>query len=219
MPLTTGYELSLTGHRTDFVNCSIARSNIRHPTFCMTDFALLKDAYAVPWLLTNFTKVPHIAREILVYLDVFVASQPNILQSVCDVLLSEEVRQYPSAQQHILIFMIRRNSAGAIRTSDEVWRILLDRNGETFVREMAARYLGLFGPPGEVGQLKQQYQLEADHRMRRALLIACYESNQCSKAWLNTISTSDDPLRMTAEYLQKDPSYIPRPATERPPWR
>jgi hypothetical protein len=192
--------------------------NVRDIKFCMTDLATLKDDYAVPWLLANLTQVPHIAREVLVYLDFFVASQPRIRQSVCDVLLSEEVRQYPSAQQHILAFMIH-NDARTRGVNDEVWRILLDRNGETFVREMAARYLGLFGPPGEVGQLKQQYQLEADHRMRRALLVACYESNQCSNAWLERILTSDDPLHLTAKYLQENPFCIPRPATERPPWR
>lgn len=192
--------------------------NVRDIKFCMTNLAALKDDYAVPWLLANLTQVPHIAREVLVYLDLFVASQPSIRRSVCDVLLSEEVRQYPSAQQHILAFMIH-NDARTRRVSDEVWRILLDRNGETFVREMAARYLGLFGHPGEVGQLKQQYQLEADHRMRRALLVACYESNQCSKAWLETILTSDDPLRLTAKYLQENPFCIPCPVMERPPWR
>jgi Reverse transcriptase (RNA-dependent DNA polymerase) len=195
-----------------------SQPNVRDIKFCMTGLATLKDDYAVPWLLANLTQIPHIEREVLVYLDLFVASEPSLRRSVCDVLLSEEVRQYPSAQQHILVFMIHNN----IRTrqaSDEAWRLLLDRNGDTFVREMAARYLGLFGPAGEVGQLKQQYQLETDHRMRRALLVACYESNQCSKAWLERISTSDDPLRLTAKYLQEDPSYIPRPAAERPPWR
>lgn len=192
--------------------------NVRDIKFCLTNFDILKDEYAVSWLLANLPHIPHVAREVLVYLDSFVTSQPNIRRSVCDVLLGDDVRQYPSAQQHILVFMIR-NDARTRQASDEAWRILLDQNGETFVREVAARYLGLFGPPGEVGQLKQQYQLETDHRMRRALLIACYESNQCSKAWLETISTSDDPLRLTVEYLREHPVYIPRPATERPPWR
>ena len=180
--------------------------------------ANLLDDYAVKWVLANFAEVPHIAREALVYLDHFTDLDLGVKETVPELLLNNGLRYYPSAQQHVLVFMIR-NGVRTGRVSDEVWRMLLDRNGETFVREMSARYLGLLGPPGEAGQLKQEYQLEPNYRIRRALLIACYESNQCSRSWLATVAATDDPLRLTAEYLQSRPQQIPYPATERPPWR
>lgn len=112
-----------------------------------------------------------------------------------------------------------RNAVRGQRSADAAWSILLNKNAETFVREMAARYLGLFGPVGESGRLKQEYQGEESHRVRRALLVACYESNQCTEKWLQVIATSDSALLTTAEYLQSKPTHIPRPAIERPPWR
>ena len=192
--------------------------NTRDIKFCLTNLANLLDYYAVKWLLSNFAQIPHIAREVLVYLDHFSKTTLGVEREVPQLLLNEELRHYPSARLHILAFMIRSNITSR-RASDEIWRMLLDRNEETFVREMAARYLGLLGPPGEAGQLKQAYQLEANYRIRRALLVACYESNQCSKAWLGMVAASDDPLRLTTEYLQASPPQIPRPAAERPQWR
>jgi len=198
--------------------CKMSPPNTRDIKFCLTNLANLEDAHAVKWLLANFTEVPHIAREVLVYLDHFTGLDLGVEHAVPGLLLREELRHYPSAQQHILVFMIR-NEVRSRRVSDAVWHLLLDRNAETFVREMAARYLGLLGPRGEAGQLKQEYQLEPNYRIRRALLVACYESNQCSNTWLATVVASDDDLRLTAEYLRTSPSRISRPATERPPWR
>jgi hypothetical protein len=192
--------------------------NTRDIKFCLTNLANLDDAYAIKWLLANFTEIPHIAREALTYLDQFNATNPEIDETVPELLLREELRHYPSAQQHVLVFMIRNRSRSR-RASDAIWNLLLDRNAETFVREMAARYLGLLGPRGEVGQLKQEYQMEANYRIRRALLIACYESSQCSNSWLATVSSSDSDLRLTADYLRSGPEKIPQPATGRLPWR
>jgi len=187
--------------------------------FCLTNLANLDDDYAVKWLLASFTEIPHIAREVLVYLSKFADTDPYVERFVPELLLRDELRSYPSALQHLLVFMIRHESRGR-RLSDAAWKLLLNRNGETFVREMAARYLGLLGSRGEAGQLKQEYQLESNYRIRRALLVACYESNQCSRAWLATVAATDGDLRVTAEYLQTNPPKIARPATtERPPWR
>jgi hypothetical protein len=197
---------------------SIDPPNSRDVKFCLTKLARLKDDHAVDWLLSNLTLVPHLAREVLVYLDRFIDGRPEVKHKAVDFLQGKEVARYPYAQQHLLIFLMR-NDVGYKRATDAAWTILLDRNAEVFVREMAARYLGLHAPPGESGRLKQEYQTESSSRVKRALLVACYESRQCSQKWLATVAVSDPALRVTAEYLQRNPIHIPRPAIERPPWR
>lgn len=192
--------------------------NTRDFKFSLTKLAKLNDAHAVSWIVGNFASVPHAAREALVYLNQFVESDASIKEAVVELITSTQLSIYPYAQQHLLIFMIR-NAIRGRRLADVAWGILLNKNAETFVREMAARYLGLFGSIGESGRLKQEYQGEESHRVRRALLVACYESNQCGEKWLEVVATSDPALLTTAEYLQCKPSCIPRPAIERLPWR
>jgi hypothetical protein len=54
--------------RTLFDEASKSPPNTRDIKFCLTNLANLDDDYAVKWLLTNFTEIPHIAREVLVHL-------------------------------------------------------------------------------------------------------------------------------------------------------
>ncbi len=192
--------------------------NARDLKFCLTNLAEMKDDYAVDWVLDNILKIPHVAREALLYLSSFTEKRPGSMGVVVNFLRDEQMSIYPYAQSHVLIFMMRNNVKGQ-HAADAAWRILLDRNAEGFLREMAARYLGLTARPGESARLKQEYQVEPDRRVRRALLVACYESKQCSDEWLQHVARSDPSLSVTAEYLRSGPVFIPYPSVERPEWR
>jgi hypothetical protein len=192
--------------------------NVRDIKFSLTKLTKLKDGHAVDWICENLCLIPHAIREALVYLSYFIENISKIKKSTIDFLISGKLETYPYAQQHLLVFMIRNEIVGQL-VADAVWKILFNKNAETFLREMAARYLGLFCLPGESGRLKQEYEREGSHRVRRALLIACYESSQCTEDWLRVISSSDPRLRLTADYLLRKPFLIPRPIVERQPWR
>jgi hypothetical protein len=190
---------------------------VRDIKFSLTNLAKLRDDYAVSWVVKNLIEIPHAAREAMVYLDRFARLDSKIGDAVADLFVDKVFATYPFAQQHILIFLIR-NSISSRRLADEAWAILSDKNAEAFVREMAARYLGLRGPSGEGGGLKQIYQEEDHLRVRRALLIACYESKQSTERWLKVVSGSDPSLYWTARYLRSSPTFIPYPEVKRKRW-
>ncbi|MFF0574317.1 RNA-directed DNA polymerase [Streptosporangium saharense] len=180
--------------------------------FSFTQLRRLKDPHAVEWLLDNMGEIPHVAREALVYLNEF---HNRVLgDAVVDLLVNSKLTIYPYAEQHPLIYMIR-NGVRNRRAISTAWNLLLNKNKESFVREFAARYLGLNAPPGEASALRQEFQSETNKRVRRAMLIACYEARQCPDAWLKVISDSDPAIRMTADYLHNHPTNIPFPVIER----
>ncbi|MEV0314546.1 RNA-directed DNA polymerase [Nonomuraea fuscirosea] len=178
--------------------------------FALTQLRMMNDSYAIAWLLDNMGEIPHIAREALIYLAAFHDMAPNVGDAVVDLLTNSKLVIYPYAEQHLLIYMIY-NGVQSSQSVDAAWMLLLDRNKESFVREFAARYLGLYGPPGGASRLRQEFQSETDARVRRALLVACYESKQCSDRWLDVVAGSDADLELTASYLKTHPDKIPLP--------
>ncbi|WP_433151207.1 reverse transcriptase domain-containing protein [Actinomadura nitritigenes] len=180
--------------------------------FCLTQLKYVRDDYAVNWLLNNMDEIPHIAREALSYLEIFQAAIPQIGDAIVDLLGTGGITIYPYAQQHLLISMINQQIDGPY-AEDVVWELLLDRNKDSFVREFAARYIGLFSSRDKTRTLRQIFQEESNPRVRRALLIACYESGQCPNRWLDIVAASDPFLSHTARYLKGRPSGIPIPAT------
>ncbi|MEU5879458.1 RNA-directed DNA polymerase [Spirillospora sp. NPDC047279] len=188
--------------------------NGRDLRYCLTKLAAVYDDYAAAWLLANLGDLPHIARESLIYLGNLPWLSPYITKAVVDLLVNSKLVMYPYAEQHLLIYMINHEafSKDGLKAA---WELLLDKNKAGFVREFAARYIGVASQPGSALRLKQEFQLEKDQGVRRALLIACYESGQCTERWLNEVWKSVPDLRLTAKYLLANPSQIPRPVTER----
>ncbi|MEW2358270.1 RNA-directed DNA polymerase [Spirillospora sp. NPDC029432] len=182
--------------------------------FCLTQLKYIGDDHAVDWLLKNLDEIPHVAREALSYLGRFQPLKPNIGKAIVSLLEDRGLTLYPYAQQHLLIYMISHRivSQGA---ENVVWRLLTNRNVDSFVREFAARYVGLFATREKARRLRQLFQTETNTRVRRALLVACYESDQYTDSWLDIIATSDTSLYHTAKYLRTHPNSIPIPATGR----
>ncbi|MET8339776.1 RNA-directed DNA polymerase [Streptosporangium canum] len=180
--------------------------------FSLTQLRRLGDPYAVEWLLENLGEIPHVAREALIYLSGF--HSRSLSKAVVDLLVDSKTTIYPYAEQHLLIYMIR-NGVRNKRAISAAWDLLLNKNKDSFVREFAARYLGLNAPAGEASALRQEFQGETNKRVRRAMLLACYEARQCPDPWLTVISKSDPAIRMTADYLRNHPAEIPFPMVER----
>jgi hypothetical protein len=195
-----------------YFNRAISRDPVsrRDLRYSLTQLKHLKDAHAVSWLLANMGEIPHLARDVLSYLSHFHDARPEIAAVVADSLANSKLALYPYAQQHILIYLIHHRIVTP-GVTDAAWRLLADRNVESFVREFAARYLGLFAEPGAGARLRQEFDQENDMRVRRALLVACYEARHCTNHFLTSVQASAPPLRVTAAYLKSNPSSIPLP--------
>lgn len=200
-----------------FDRASQSRSS-RDVKYCLTKLSQLEDDYAVKWLSENFVNFPHIARQVLVYLEKVLGEDDEIGCMVMSWLTDVKLEIYPYAQSQVFSFLIRNEISGDSAT-DVAWDVLLNRNSESFLREMSARYLGLHSKPEESGRLKEEYQVEPNSRIRRALLVACYESGQATEQWLGSVADSDSSLSVTANYLRSMPNDIPYPQVEGSEWQ
>ncbi|WP_084504295.1 RNA-directed DNA polymerase [Actinoplanes sp. N902-109] len=187
--------------------------DVRDVRYSLTRLRREDDAYAVDWLLKNLGGLPHMARESLRYLDAFFDDFDTMGDALVDLLVNSNLAIYPYAEQHLLSFMIRRKVKSA-RANSEAWRILRDRNKESYVREFAARYLGREPAAGDGGRLRREFQKETNPRVRRALLVACYEARQRSSSWLDIIAASGSEVALTARYLKEGPKSVPVPWIE-----
>jgi hypothetical protein len=191
--------------------------NERDLKFCLTKLGDIYDAHAAAWVVANLDNLPHITREALNYLGKFPWIVEHTGKAVVESLVNSKLMMYPYAEQHLLVWMInneayRRDALGA------AWTLLLDKNKASFVREFAARYIGLASRRGNALRLKPEFHREAQAGVRRALLIACYESGQCTDRWLDEVWQSSPGLRRTVEYLKAKPQEIPRPIVDRSFW-
>ncbi|MBU2667090.1 RNA-directed DNA polymerase [Actinoplanes bogorensis] len=178
--------------------------------YCLNQFGRIRDDYAVKWLLVNMTQLPHVARESLFYLAKFQSKMPEIGEEVVDLLTNSMLSLYPYAEQHLLIYLLRQN-VYTKKSRQAAWNMLADKNKETFVREFAARYIGHAGVQSDGPRLRQRFQDEDNTRIRRALLVACYEARGCPPSLLRSVQIADQNLDHTAAYLLKAPDRIPLP--------
>ncbi|WP_432957687.1 RNA-directed DNA polymerase [Micromonospora haikouensis] len=178
--------------------------------FSLTQLRRADSPYAVSWLLRNLGEIPHLAREALAYLGRFHETDPRISYAVANFLTDQRLAVYSYTQQHVLIYLIKHRVVDT-STQKAAWDILADRNTDGFVREFAARYIGLHPSSGDSSRLRLQFMNEDNPRVRRALLVACYESGGATKDYLSKVSKSHSALRLTADYLRSDPKIIPTP--------
>ncbi|MEV7984752.1 RNA-directed DNA polymerase [Micromonospora sp. NPDC085948] len=197
----------------DFFSRTISKEPVspRDLRYSLTQLKRVRDSYGVGWLLSNIGEIPHLTREALSYLSHFHAERAEIGDVVADSLTNSKLAFYPYAQQHILIYLIFHGVAKPAAI-DAAWKLLIDRNVASFVREFAARFLGRHSHLGDGARLRQEFDQEPDMRVRRALLVACYEARHCSNHFLTSIESSAPKLRITARYLKTNPDQIPLPS-------
>ena len=87
---------------------------------------------------------------------------------------------YPSVERLIINYLVLE-SIHQQKAVDACWEIIEDAN-RGIVRDFAARYLGKFSDRGDGATLKELFEREASEEVRRALLIAYYESGECPKS-------------------------------------
>ncbi|MEV7807417.1 RNA-directed DNA polymerase [Microbispora sp. NPDC088329] len=188
--------------------------NARDIRFTLNQMIRLDDDYAVEWVVQNFSQVPHLAPSIINYLESFYGkSKAEIAPPLESMLTFRSLKSYPYAEHHLLCFLLRR-SIYSKSVYESAWNILSNRNEEGFLRETSARYIGRYARPGDGALLKQEFRNERSDPVRRALIVALYESQHFNGLWFDDAAESAPNLQWTCHYLKSGP-VIPFPVIKR----
>jgi hypothetical protein len=186
--------------------------SVRNLRFALNQMRRIEDDTAVHWLLDNMGRLPHVAREAIRYLRAFRERRHDIDAGLAEMLYTGCFSWYPSVERRIINYLVLEN-VDSPKALDACWSIIQDQN-KGIVREFAARYVGKFSELGDVAQLKELFEREANEAVKRALLIGLYESGVCPGSLLASLSKSSGHLGMTARYLLSSPKRLPCPSME-----
>jgi hypothetical protein len=186
--------------------------SVRDLKFALNQLKRIADDYAVSWLLDHIDHYPHIMPEALRYLTQFRAGRPEIDVDLSAALANGTFDLYPFVERR-LIHYLTVNSVAQQKAVDTCWQILEDTNKRE-VRDFAARYLGKCCEPGDGARLRGLFEQEESEAVKRALLIAYFESGECPRRFCASLSQSNSMLGVVARYLLPAPEAIPCPSLE-----
>ncbi|WP_162002552.1 RNA-directed DNA polymerase [Streptomyces sp. CB01881] len=172
--------------------------------FALNRLVKLRDDHAVSWCLENLHYLPHISKELFRYLGACKSRAVEIKHELSLFMTSGASSSYPYLEQRILRYFLSAEERSP-QLKDAAWMILEDRNREDFPREFAVRYLGRDASIGESQLLRHRFEDEPSIAMRRALLMALYESGNLSERYLNEVEEYLPPLKWVCRYLRTQP--------------
>ncbi|WFB87606.1 MULTISPECIES: RNA-directed DNA polymerase [Streptomyces] len=172
--------------------------------FALNKLRVVGDDYAVGWCLKNLPYVAYASREIFAYFAECGYRQSTIQRGLEDFMQSQKSASYPYIEQRVLRYFVHQRIESE-KIKSAAWGIMEDRNREEFPREFAVRYLGGMASASEAQLLRHKFESEASITMRRALLIALYESRKLSERYLREVWYSLPELRWTCNYLAGNP--------------
>ncbi|WP_433335375.1 RNA-directed DNA polymerase [Spirillospora sp. CA-294931] len=198
----------------DFFARATKKDSDRDIRFSLNQFKHLNSPFAMDWVVQNFERFPHMAQDFVAYLEFFPICALDMVHKFCTKAISERTMvSYPYAELHIFGLMMRQRIFDK-QVHGAAWDILRNRNEETFLREYAARYVGLNAQPGDGALLRQEFRRDPSTALRRVLLVAIYETRHDSTAWFDQAAGAVPDLRWICDYLKSKPK-IPLP----PPYR
>ncbi|MEU7239024.1 RNA-directed DNA polymerase [Streptomyces sparsogenes] len=179
-------------------------SDTRSLRFVINRLGKLEDDYAVSWCLGNLPFIAHVAKEVFSYLSLFRGRVNEVQKRLVDFMRSGGSESYPYLEQRILRYFLVMNLRD-YRMKETAWGILEDRNREDFPREFASRYLGRSASVAEAQLLRHKFEEEPSVTMRRALLMALYESSNLSSRYLNDVEEYLPQLKWVCKFLRSGP--------------
>ncbi|MFF5980371.1 RNA-directed DNA polymerase [Streptomyces olindensis] len=183
---------------------SADKPNASDLKFALNRLRDMADDYAVGWCLDNLRFVAYASREIFAYFAECGYRQPQIRRRLEEFMHSSESASYPYIEQRVLRYFVRLG-IGSEEMKSAAWAIMEDKNREEFPREFAVRYLGGVASASEAQLLRHKFEGEASFAMRRALLMALYESGKLSERYLRDVQYSLPELRWACNYLRGNP--------------
>ncbi|QOV35252.1 RNA-directed DNA polymerase [Streptomyces ferrugineus] len=179
-------------------------SDTRSLRFVINRLAKLQDDYAVSWCLDNLPFLAHVAKEVFSYLAIFANRVEEVQRKLVNFMRSGASKSYPYLEQRILRYFLAMNLLDH-QMKESAWLILEDRNREDFPREFASRYLGRAASVSEAQLLRHKFEEEPSITMRRALLMALYESRNLSARYLNDVEEYLPQLKWVCKFLRDEP--------------
>jgi hypothetical protein len=184
--------------------------NVRDIRFSLNQLLRIEDDWAVGWLLGHLQELPHMADDAVRYLTKFRAKRGDIDEAIAAMLANGDFSLYPPVERRVIQYLVLSNTFKP-KALDKCWEIVSDSNRSSIVREFAARYVGRFCRTGDGAQLRELYERESIERVRRAILIACYEAGDYPQQFVKDISRTNTTFGRTARYLLTEPEIIPCP--------
>lgn len=181
--------------------------------FSLFRLGRMNDTHAVRWCLTNLEQYPHLAKEIFDYLFKFPALTPKISRFLIRLVRASTGLNIANLDRQIIRYFLAREMNHS-RLRDLSREIVEDGGKETLLREYAARYIGRTARPGDGQQMIALFESETDTFLRRALLVAAYESKYCPPKLLKSLSADHTEVKWTARYLSQHPD-VPLPKSEK----
>lgn len=197
----------------EYFDRAAAEFNVRDVRFSLNQLIRLRDDWAVAWLLKQLPDLPHLADDAVNYLREFRSARPDIDEELAAMLANGNFSPYPPVERRVIQYLVVSDVAKQ-KALDACWDIVSDSNKSSIVREFAARYVGKYCKTGDGAQLRELYERESIERVRRAILIACYEAGDYPQRFLHDIGRSGTTLGRTARYLIEGPENIPCPPLE-----
>jgi hypothetical protein len=186
--------------------------SVRDLRFALNQLRRIEDDEAVSWLLDNMSELPHVAREAIQYLKAFREQRLEIDGELAATLANGDFDLYPSVERRIINYLVFEGIEDT-RVTEVCWSIVQD-SGREIVRDFAARYLGRFSSPGDGARLRELFERESSAKVKRALLIAYYDTGECPRRLLTSLSNGNTFLGITARFLRDSPAYLSCPDPE-----
>ncbi|MFJ8882470.1 reverse transcriptase domain-containing protein [Streptomyces sp. NPDC102402] len=181
------------------------RISVRDLRFAINRLKRLNDDYALPWVLDNATRHPHMSKEIFAYMAKFIDGRDGeVATKLASMMSSGEISPYPYLQFQVLRMALKYDIKDA-RIIDAAWQILEDKNRGSLPREFAVRYIARSGSLSSGMLMKHRFENEQEDSMRRALMVGMYESGYYPKRLFTSIAQHKDALGLTASYLDTSP--------------
>ncbi|MFJ7019173.1 RNA-directed DNA polymerase [Streptomyces sp. NPDC101117] len=179
--------------------------SVRDLRFAINRLKRISDDYALPWVLENASRHPHMSKEIFAYMGKFIDTRASeVAAKLASMMSSGEIYPYPYLQFQVLRMALKHDIKDA-RIIDAAWQILEDKNRGSLPREFAVRYIARSGSLSSGMLMKHRFENEQEDSMRRALMVGMYESGYYPKRLFRSIAQHKDTLGLTASYLDTSP--------------
>lgn len=186
--------------------------SVRDLRFALNQLRRLEDDEAVSWLLDNMSELPHVAREAIRYLKALREKRLEIDIELAVMLARGDFDLYPSVERRIINYFVFEGVKDR-QVTEACWSIVQDL-GKEIVRDFAARYIGRFSEPGDGARLRELFERESSAKVKRALLVAYYETGECPRSLLTSLSNGNTFLSITARFLHNSPTHLRCPDPE-----
>lgn len=190
--------------------------SVRDLRFALNQLRRIENDEAVSWLLDNLYGLPHAAKEAIHYLRAFREVRPEVDVELGAMVASGSFDLYPSVERAIIHYLVSEGVKDP-EVLDACWAIV-ENPRKGIVRDFAALYVGRFGGLGDGARLRNLFERESNEEIKRALLIALYETGECPSSLLRSLSKRNTRLGIAARYLTTSPLRLRCPGMEAALW-